>query len=73
MNGALPESVPDKVLLLDGVLRSGLGQVDEAALAGVALVPVDEDVGPSHHHPPLLPHLKQDHFELFNLSMKLIG
>jgi hypothetical protein len=35
-----------------GELCPGGGEVDEGALAGVALLAVQEHVGPPHHHPP---------------------
>ncbi len=37
-----------------GELCPGGGEVDEGALAGVALLAVQEHVGPPHHHPPAI-------------------
>ncbi len=37
-----------------GELCPGGGEVDEGALAGVALLAVQEHIGPPHHNPPTI-------------------
>ena len=51
------EGEADKRLLVLRVLGVGLGQVDQAPLAGVPLITVEEHVGTPNHHPTFLPHL----------------
>ena len=41
-----------------GVLRVGSRQVDNPALAGIALFAEEKNVGPADHDPAALPHLK---------------
>ena len=68
-----PEAVPDQRLLIHGVLRVRLRQVDEAALARVALVTEQEDVGTANHHETLLPNLREGiFFTLMDVGSGLI-
>jgi len=53
----IPEGVLGQGLLVPGVLSVRPGQVDEAAFAGIALVPVQVDVGPTYDNPATLPNL----------------
>jgi hypothetical protein len=58
LNSSLVEwTVPECVghvetVCMAGELCPGGGEVDEGALAGVALLAVQEHVGSPHHHPP---------------------
>lgn len=52
------EGVLDQLLLVVRIFGVRLRQIDQAALAGIALVPEKENVRAAHDHPPLFPQLK---------------
>ena len=53
------EGVLDQLLLVVRIFGVRLREVDQAALARIALVPEKENVRAAHDHPPLLPNLEQ--------------